>query len=287
MDAKQLYEYLRDGPIRKLCFPLDRKSWGPDDPRGGWKNLRVVARMAEPIIDYGEPIAIDGLLAYAAWRIIRRVPPSLGRYHLPPESAPWVPDFRLPLRKATAAVELPEWCNRRLLSPSGELWWWSASMASPVPIRQAKHEVRKRPDTGRMSRMTESPSINIGAGAIKAYDLAFPTVLVERIEWHCVGQQEAIELLLREITHIGKKRHHGLGRVLSWSVAEIERDYTVMGPDGMSARHLPAAVVGVDEGESLGIRPPYWHPSRRVPVQRAGYPMVPVPPGTPSERETI
>jgi len=283
MNTRQLYEYLRDGPVRKLCFPLDRRNFGPDVPDGGWQNLCITAKLAEPIIDYGDPIAIDGILAYAAWRIIRHVPPSMGRYHLPPEAAPWVADFRLPLRKTMVEPDLPSWCNRRLLTPTGELWWWSASMAIIEPVRQSKHEIRKRPDTGRMARLTKSPSINIGAGAVKAYDLAFPTVLVDQITWYVVGQLDAIRFMLADVTHIGKKRHHGLGRVLSWSVDPHHEDRTLIDADGNAARHLPACLVG-EEGESLGLRPPYWHPSRRVPVWRAGYPMRVVPPSCPGAR---
>ncbi|OFV80210.1 MAG: hypothetical protein A2Y78_04765 [Acidobacteria bacterium RBG_13_68_16] len=107
-------------------------------------------------------------------------------------------------------------------------------------------------------------SINLSAGRQKNYRIPMEAGHVEgdRLDWWCVGEPGEIRSLLDLVTHVGRKRSAGLGRVREWVVDECEpwEDFPVLGRDAEALRHLPLDWPGL--GEHLvrwgRVSYPYW-----------------------------
>ena len=71
--------------------------------------------------------------------------------------------------------------------------------------------------------------------------------LVPELSWYVVGDADRIRQLLARVTHIGKKRSQGHGRVREWIVEPSSEDLS-------DRRPIPSK----DGVEVCGLRPPYW-----------------------------
>jgi hypothetical protein len=207
--------------------------------------MHVTAIMIEPVIYYEDGMHLDGILSYGAFR-------EYNGPELPPINSPWAIDFDLPLKKWRVDPPGEFSGDKRLLDDNGMLWGWCASRVDAEWFARGKMEYRKRPDIGAMQRFTTSTSHNIGAGALKAFDVAYPTLMASEHHWHAIGYIDAVRRLLSHVTHIGKKSTTGMGAVSEWVV---EPCYPVE-----IVRRMPN-----DRGRPYAIRPPYHHASRRVP----------------------
>ena len=106
--------------------------------------------------------------------------------------------------------------------------------------------------------------IHVGAGAQKSYriptQVSFPAGGV--IEWWCVGDAEPLRDLLACVTHLGRRRAVGRGRVRAWAVAACEPwgDGFPVVRDGVPTRPLPIDWPGVESAERAArvLAPPYW-----------------------------
>jgi hypothetical protein len=245
----------------------------------GYVPMRVVARMAEPVAYLGDLLHLDGFLVYAAYHDLDE---QTRKTIAPIQTEAWPVDIGCPL--SLWSVDAPAGVDDRLLKarnglrrgfrgapgtdcPAGterRLWGFCASAADDSTwLGRGVLEVRKKPDVTAMRRYTSATSINLGSGALKAYDLKIPTVLALEIEWHAHGDPDAVRHLLTEhVQALGKKRSIGAGVVREWVVEEIAADRSTV-VDGQARRRLP---VGAAEGAPGpgAIRPPYYHHTRVV-----------------------
>lgn len=110
--------------------------------------------------------------------------------------------------------------------------------------------------------------VDIATGPNKGYRI--PRVAThlrgDRIDWWCVGDREQIKQLLSTVTHLGKKRGVGLGRVARWIVDPCEPWYdgfpVVL--HGKPMRPLPANYPGLENPrlEYRTLSYPYWDHSQ-------------------------
>lgn len=141
----------------------------------------------------------------------------------------------------------------------GDLWWYQAS--APIYDAVGEHQFywHRRFDAQLAERYViprKTGRVETKAGPYKAFRLSALVHLCRAVEWHVIGDPDAIRSLLRPVTHIGARASMGCGRVRSWEV-----DYD--GGDEHRARFyrpLPvdfASAHGV-EGPQIywGIRPP-------------------------------
>lgn len=110
--------------------------------------------------------------------------------------------------------------------------------------------------------------IQINAGPAKSFRIPYETALLEgdRIDWWCYGDAAEIEALLAHVTHLGKKRGVGLGRVVRWTVELCEpwEGFPVVRA-GRPLRTLPADWPGVVDDAPRGMAVldmPYWMETR-------------------------
>jgi hypothetical protein len=198
------------------------------------KPLRVTADLSDAIsLTYGT-IALDALLA-SLYAMVQ---------HLPPMTTPEV--LPLPLaREPGGKFDLASFAVAQFDRHD------STHFHKQFPHREAKHHSRlKRADM--TAGINKSHRIPLSMG--------YPAD--QRLTWWCVGDQAGIEDLLQYCHHIGKKRAHGMGRVLRWDVAECEPwddgFPVVMG--GMALRPLPPDWPGLVEPDVRMSRLtyPYW-----------------------------
>lgn len=134
---------------------------------------------------------------------------------------------------------------------SGDSWYWACSFAFGQPVLENKAYWHKRFDAQASEDYADfgkrSGKVNVGAGHYKNYRMPLVVFLVPRLEWWLVGDQAAVEALLTRVTHLGKKRSQGFGRVARWEVGRTDEDYS-------NARPIPTP----DGDDMATIRPPYW-----------------------------
>lgn len=227
------------------------------------KPLRIVAKMAEPVVYWGDGIHLDGILAAAAYRDL----PGSVRDGLPSIQSAWAEDFDLPLARWACAANLPPTTDPRLLDSEGRLWGWRASAVHAVWLLEGGHEVRKKPAIDEMVLWGRDNSVLVAGGPYKAKNNTYPARQAGELVWWVVGDRaEVLRLLRCHITHIGKFANHGAGRVLEWSVEPAAEDRSVEHA-GLLRRNMPAAWSGRGVHTVGGIRAPYHHLSRRVDIR--------------------
>jgi len=210
--------------------------------------MKITAIMAEPVIYYEDGMHFDGLLAYGAFRDYTQK----GGAPLPPINLPWCLDFDLPLEKWECPLPDNVDVDKRLLSDNGKVWGWCGSRVDADWLARGKMEYRKKPDLGAMGRYTEAKAHHLGAGPLKAFDVAYPTMTARELRWVARGEVDQVRHLLSLISHIGKKSTTGMGAVMEWIVEPCDAVPI--------ERRMPCT-----GGRMGAIRPPYHHISRRVP----------------------
>lgn len=223
------------------------------DPK--WRPLRVVARMAEPVVYYGDGLHLDGILSWGAYRAME------DKARLPPVSAVEFPiDFLLPVAKWVWPGEVSGVDNERVLTKGGKAWGWCCSAVQDTWLRHSMTQIRKKPALEEMARLTTSPSANLGAGSMKAYDLPMPTSFALELVWYALGDADEVKRLLDLVPAVGKKINLGNGRVLEWAVEAVDEDKSIWDGDKLM-RRMPAGTYG-GHATRRAIRPPYYHRSR-------------------------
>lgn len=189
------------------------------------------------------PVALDALLMSAVALRDQYPPPGFG-----------------PLRE----IEIPI-----AKEPDGRFHLASFSLASGWDLHERRYVQRRFPvaeaqvlGNGKLRR------INIAAGAQKSYrlpgELSHPQD--DRLTWYCVGEPAEIMDLLLLVTHLGKRRAVGRGKVAGWIVAPCTRwgDGFPVVRDGRALRTLPADWPGLVD-PMIGYKvlsPPYWEHAR-------------------------
>jgi CRISPR type IV-associated protein Csf3 len=199
--------------------------------------LRVTFHLDGAGVSYDplEPIMLDGIITAAVSRFhVHGEAP--GRYEEPDE-------IPLPLAK---------W-------HIGDVWGWRASALLPdgEPMESLQYW-RKRFRQGHVGLTQGSP--NTQNGVYRDWNAPLPLLLAPRMVAYCVGDRKRLHKdLPRAITHIGRKRAYGKGRVNDIEIEEIDADYSLV-RDGVAMRWLPTTSGTRD----VRPRPPYWSAWVRV-----------------------
>ena len=143
------------------------------------------------------------------------------------------------------------------------LWWYACSnpiYAAPTTSQRFLH---KRFNITEAETLTDAAKVETTKGPLKNYRMLHDLRVTAQVDWHCVGDADGIESLLRGISAIGGKLGAGFGRVKKWTVT---RD----GDESLALYHRPLPVEyaqahGV-EGLTLvwGIRPPQRLPENQM-----------------------
>ena len=227
--------------------------------------LQVRAHLAAGIA-HAAPggISLDGLLAAELWAEHKAAAREAGR------PAPGLQDTADP-----EELELP---LARCTSGGDGLWHWAATSAYP-------HEhTTEVPDIHYWTGRTDARTLEHLTPALPAtqsdrqgrYRARYMPLLVTpctSVSWSAVGDPATITALLSTVSAIGKKRSHGEGHVLCWTVtptpavdpwaaAHLHPDGTLGRPTPEAClHHHPAPLTG--GYGTAGLRPPYMHPPRQ------------------------
>lgn len=216
--------------------------------------LRVTAQLEAGVATGPHGIALDGLLA------------SVLHSRTGPSPVPLIdvdePDpIDLPLARCGAGLD----------------WHWAATNARaadghgiPPDVRYWVSHLDDR-DIEVLSPHGSLPKVLSHArGRYRSQYQPLLTTVCSALTWTAVGDVAAVADLLQEIPAIGKRRAHGHGRVTSWTVTvDPELDPWSAGhvdEQGELARPTPPRCLPgrrAGDCESVGIRPPYRHPTTR------------------------
>lgn len=130
--------------------------------------------------------------------------------------------------------------------------------------------VNRRFDIQAAQRLSRMRRVHLSAGPTKSFRIPDEAVHLvdDRIDWWCVGDEERVTELLYWVTHLGRKRSSGEGRVRSWAVRQCEPwgdGFPLLTPDGYPTRPLPAEWPGLAEDAMRGrmaLTYPYWAPDK-------------------------
>lgn len=133
----------------------------------------------------------------------------------------------------------------------GDNWYWACSFACGEPKNEEILYWHKRFDVQLAEDYVDFNKrrgrVDVKSGAYKNYRMPLITYLIPKLEWYAVGDWAEIEMLLSYVTHIGKKRSQGLGRVSRWTVEKWPEDLSYLRP-----------IPDENGDQEMGIRPPYW-----------------------------
>lgn len=152
-----------------------------------------------------------------------------------------------------------------------ENWYYACSWAQPQPwwIAEGIDHWNKRFDTqfaGLVDFGKRRGKVIIEQGAYKAYHMPVFYRVTDRVEWYCLGNQERITELLATVTHIGKKRSQGWGRIANWTVEQWPDDWSRC-RNGRLTRGIP--IFDTTQPVDLmlyGLHPPYYSHWNQFPI---------------------
>lgn len=205
-------------------------------------SLRVTAELGGPVHFPSGSLALDSLLM-AARALRDGLPPALTADELQTIDVPIAVD---PL--------------------------WGIRLASVGQFEVEAEELRytnRRPPIEQFQSLggPEIKRIAITMGVNKGYRIPRPVSYLrdDLITWWCEGDEVEIRELLELVTHVGKKRSVGWGKVMRWTVEECETwpGFPVV-RDGRPLRPLPVDWPGLVD-PPLAYRvltAPYWDQSR-------------------------
>lgn len=153
-----------------------------------------------------------------------------------------------------------------------EMWEGLYKCSAPVYRYKCeettKYRKRWEPD-GRINWGKRKAKFSTSEGAEKSYDLPLFLRLTPRIDWFAVGDRQAIENIVYDISGIGKKRSHGYGQIVRWEVKTTAEDWslvreeTLMKPIPTQAFNL----LGLPLSHNImkwGNKPPMWLPENKT-----------------------
>ena len=136
----------------------------------------------------------------------------------------------------------------------GDDWWYACSFAIGETAGERTTFWHKRFDAQIAEDYADfggrRAKVNSKSGPYKGYRMPITIFLIPRLTWYCVGDATEIRELLENVTHIGKKRSQGYGRIRRWAVGETSEDLSWMRP-----------TPDENGDEVTSIRPPYWESS--------------------------
>lgn len=154
--------------------------------------------------------------------------------------------------------------------PGRRNWYYRASWAQWGPCVEGRSHWNKRFDVkySWLAKMGRKSKIVTKAGEYKQYHMPVFYRSALWVEWYLVADKSEMEHLLCTVTHLGKKRSQGWGRVSRWQIDEWTEDWSVW-RDGQLMRGIPAEDVSRDgplDFKIYGIRPSYWKDNNQMPL---------------------
>lgn len=200
--------------------------------------LRITAQLAGPVSLPSGPLHLDGLLAWA----------EAQRRQLPPIGFRPVEDIEIPIAR----------------EPGGRFHLCSSSIGA-FDAHELRYVNRKFPIAeAQQMAGPKLKRINISVGAQKSYRIPTNVSFVENDElrWFAIGDAPEVEMLLGYVTHLGKRRAVGRGRVLRWLVEPTDPwgDDFPVARAGRPLRPLPADWPGLVDPVLARVAQtfPYW-----------------------------
>lgn len=206
--------------------------------------LQITARLVSPLAVPLFPVHLDALLAAMVCER-RGLIVGVGDWQ----------DVEIPVARSS--------CGRYHL----------ASAAHCVPLTSLPGFTQKRAPISEFGWFgsPKVKSVLVSGGVNKACRIPQPRAVVDAMRWWCVGDLDAVADLLAQVTHVGKKRSVGHGKVGSWTTLPCSNwpGFPVLRPDGTPMRILPLDTVGLGPATALGWGPltyPYWEQANAVQV---------------------
>ena len=207
--------------------------------------LRIVSHLDGPIALTDGTLRIDALVMWAKAQLLGLPPPGF---------AP-LQDVEIPIAKSECGrVYLCSFACPRFDQHEGRF----VNRRFPVPEAQAMGECGFN-------------RIRINAGAQKSYRIPNVVSWPERdeLEWFCLGEPEELRSLLAIVTHLGRRRAVGRGKVHEWIVEPCASwgDGFPVVMSGQPLRSLPLDWPGLDHPDvgNAVLCPPYWQQWRESP----------------------
>lgn len=194
------------------------------------------------VLPYGS-VAVDALLAAVVAKQLGLPPPSLDL------GVDELIDIDVPIRR----------------EPHGQFCLASFSLQS-WELHEPRHVNRQFPvPEARMLGVPALKKINVAAGAQKSYRIPHVVshAVDDTISWFVVGDARAIEDLLVCVSHLGRRRGSGRGRVMDRHVSPCTPwgDGFPVVRDGRALRPLPPDWPGLCSNnriEPARLHYPYW-----------------------------
>lgn len=199
--------------------------------------LRVDALLETGIANPQRPPALDGLLAFAQAVYVEGREPADPRKPTPPVSLDGV------LQRSA--------CGRYYLASFAladvEEWERGRFVNRRFPLHEAQ-AVGAAEGKGRLT------TLNLSGGPCKSFRIPLETAHLrdDRITWYCIGDRAEILMRLAWITHLGKRRGVGLGRVAQWTCEPCEswgEGFPVI-RDGRPLRNLPLDAMDAEAAQA-------------------------------------
>lgn len=157
-----------------------------------------------------------------------------------------------------------------IVHPGKGKWYYQCSWAQWSHDIEGRDHWNKRFDSGLAVTLVDFAGrrgkVIIEQGRYKSYHMPLFYRAALWVEWYALGDAAEIGHLLSTVTHLGKKRSQGWGRVYRWEISGIKEDYSVW-RDGHLMRGIPpedAADKGPVNLAHYGIRPSYWKASNQM-----------------------
>lgn len=204
---------------------------------GGQVTPLIVTATMQSAVECMYPIMLDGLLASVVAR---------ERGLIAPRSADEVEPIDIPIQR----------------EPGGRFHLCSEAHHSEKLFSRLTH-VHKRAPVQEYSLLCSSKvrRVDMTGGVDKSWRVPRSGEFFRELSWWCIGDAEAIRVLLRDAVHIGARRRHGCGRVQGWRV-EPSTDWPGFPVirDGFPLRALPLDYPGLTGGrrQLRALTYPYW-----------------------------
>jgi len=200
-------------------------------------NFKIIFHLdgAGVAIDPADPLHLDALLAWCL------APMQCTQKHLQRDEQPQ--PVRLPLLQGRA---------------NNVAVWKASALFVDGPQLDGLQFWRKRFRAGRIDLTAGSP--NLTNGPYRDWNHPLPLILASRlVAWASGSRSETKKVLEKQLVRLGKKRAHGLGKIVKMEFIEEQKDYSWQ-RDGRAMRWLP---------HPAGTRrvrpaPPYWNIVGRV-----------------------
>lgn len=148
-------------------------------------------------------------------------------------------------------------------------WYYKCSWAQWSHDIEGKDHWNKRFDE-KYSDLVDTGRkrvVSVKSGQYKSYHMPIFYRVALYVEWYAVACKQSLELLLSTVTHLGKKRSQGWGRVRRWEIRRWDHDWSVWRDDELM-RGIPAEHA-VERGGSFnlanyGVRPSYWKSNNQM-----------------------